>query len=129
MSSSGERGLEQDDTYTHQLFLESGYDEKLMPYTNYTLDFKGIIDYVFASTPLQRVSVLMPIDPQWFVQVRNFAKVFSLFNASDILQNKVQGCPHPHVPSDHVPLLITYVIIPKKCVVYSAYFFDTLSSS
>jgi hypothetical protein len=45
-------------------------------------DFKGIIDYIFYSkqsmTPL---GLLGPLAPEW------------------LRENKVVGCPHPHVPS------------------------------
>jgi len=29
-------------------------------------------------------------------------------------ENKIIGFPHPHVPSDHVPVLVQYVIVPSK---------------
>ena len=39
---------------------------------------------------MQPLGVLGPLDTDWFVQ------------------NKVLGCPHPHVPSDHLPLLVEF---------------------
>jgi CCR4-NOT transcription complex subunit 6 len=52
-------------------------------------DFKGIIDYIFLSRDFMRpLGVLGPLDPEWFRQY------------------KVIGCPHPHIPSDHLPLLV-----------------------
>lgn len=45
-------------------------------------DFKGIIDYIFhSSETMSALGVLGPIDTDWFKD------------------NKVLGCPHPHIPS------------------------------
>ncbi|KAL4659817.1 CCR4-NOT transcription complex subunit 6-like isoform X1 [Arapaima gigas] len=72
---------------THGFQLKSAYGNGLMPYTNYTFDFKGVIDYIFYSQPLLNVlGVLGPVDPTW-------------------LENNVTGCPHSHIPSDHFSLL------------------------
>ncbi len=58
-------------------------------------DFKGIIDYVFYSSPLMRVlGVLGPLDPEW------------------LQSNKIVGCPHPNVPSDHFSLLVEFELNP-----------------
>ncbi|CDW53723.1 CCR4 NOT transcription complex subunit 6 family [Trichuris trichiura] len=77
--------------YTHRLALESAYDANIMPFTNFTNYFKGVIDYVFA-TPrtLIKVGLLGSVDVAWFQQ------------------NKIVGCPHPSIPSDHFPLLVEY---------------------
>ncbi|CAG9787099.1 unnamed protein product [Diatraea saccharalis] len=68
--------------FTHNFKLASAYSEDIMPYTNYTFDFKGIIDYIFYSkqsmTPL---GLLGPLSQDWF------------------REHKVVGCPHPHIPS------------------------------
>jgi len=86
LSSSSER---QSTDYHHPFRLASSYSPDIMPYTNYTYDFKGIIDYIFYNretmTPL---GILGPLDSDW------------------LRENKVQGCPHPHVPSDHFSLLV-----------------------
>ncbi|XP_071515621.1 uncharacterized protein [Panulirus ornatus] len=75
--------------YTHCFRLTAAYDFSIMAYTNYTYDFKGIIDYIFHSTDtMSSLGVLGPIDPDWF------------------RENKVMGCPHPHIPSDHFSLLV-----------------------
>ncbi|KAK3523570.1 hypothetical protein QTP70_002480 [Hemibagrus guttatus] len=72
---------------THGFKLKSAYENGLMPYTNYTFDFKGVIDYIFYSQPLLNVlGVLGPLDPHW------------------LHENNVTGCPHPHIPSDHFSL-------------------------
>ncbi|KAF7697279.1 hypothetical protein HF521_005697 [Silurus meridionalis] len=72
---------------THGFKLKSAYENGLMPYTNYTFDFKGVIDYIFYSQPLLNVlGVLGPLDPHW------------------LHENNIAGCPHPHIPSDHFSL-------------------------
>lgn len=74
---------------SHNLKLDCAYDKDIMPYTNYTFDFKGMIDYIFYSRQLMRtVGILGPLDMDW------------------IKNNRVVGFPHPHVPSDHLPLMI-----------------------
>ncbi|UJR21780.1 hypothetical protein I4U23_024855 [Adineta vaga] len=83
----------------HQFKLNSAYEttaEPIMPYTNFTYDFKGIIDYVFFSSQLMRVlGVLGPLDPEW------------------LQTNKIVGCPHPNVPSDHFSLLVEFELNPS----------------
>ncbi|XP_005178768.1 CCR4-NOT transcription complex subunit 6-like isoform X2 [Musca domestica] len=75
--------------FTHSFKLASAYSEDIMPYTNYTFDFKGIIDYIFyTKTGMVPLGLLGPISNEW------------------LRENKVVGCPHPHIPSDHFPLLV-----------------------
>ncbi|KAF0022632.1 hypothetical protein F2P81_025258 [Scophthalmus maximus] len=77
-----------DGSVTHSFQLKSAYDSNLMPYTNYTYDFKGVIDYIFFSkTHMSVLGLLGPLDSQWLVD------------------NSITGCPHPHIPSDHFSLL------------------------
>ncbi|XP_059378347.1 CCR4-NOT transcription complex subunit 6-like isoform X1 [Carassius carassius] len=72
---------------THGFKLKSAYENVLIPYTNYTFDFKGVIDYIFYSRPqLNVLGVLRPLDTNW------------------LLENNISGCPHPHIPSDHFSL-------------------------
>lgn len=74
---------------SHNLKLECAYEKEVMPYTNYTFDFKGMIDYIFFSRQLMRtVGLLGPLDIDW------------------IKSNRIVGFPHPHVPSDHLPLMV-----------------------
>lgn len=88
---------ERNSDFTHPFRLASSYSPEIMPYTNYTYDFKGIIDYIFYSretmTPL---GILGPLDADW------------------LRDNKVQGCPHPHVPSDHFSLLVELEMAPAR---------------
>lgn len=75
--------------FTHSFKLASAYSEDIMAYTNYTFDFKGIIDYIFyTKTGMVPLGLLGPISSDW------------------LRDNKVVGCPHPHIPSDHFPLLV-----------------------
>lgn len=75
--------------FTHLFKLASAYSEDIMQYTNYTFDFKGIIDYIFYSKQsMIPLGLLGPINSDW------------------LRENKVAGCPHPHIPSDHFPLLV-----------------------
>ncbi|CAD6215637.1 GSCOCG00000449001-RA-CDS, partial [Cotesia congregata] len=75
-------GCDKPNEFIHSFKLASAYSEDIMPYTNYTYDFKGIIDYIFYSklnmTPL---GILGPLSADWF------------------RENSVVGCPHPHIPS------------------------------
>ncbi|XP_052430797.1 CCR4-NOT transcription complex subunit 6-like isoform X2 [Carassius gibelio] len=72
---------------THGFKLKSAYENVLMPYTNYTFDFRGVIDYIFYSRPqLNVLGVLGPLDTSW------------------LFENNIIGCPHPHIPSDHFSL-------------------------
>ncbi|XP_047486442.1 uncharacterized protein LOC125037380 isoform X1 [Penaeus chinensis] len=83
--------------YTHSFKLSAAYDFNIMAYTNYTYDFKGIIDYIFhSSETMSALGVLGPIDTDWFKD------------------NKVLGCPHPHIPSDHFPLLVQLEMRPAS---------------
>lgn len=57
-------------------------------YTNYTYDFKGVIDYIFYPEDwMKPLGILDTVRPSWFEE------------------NKIVGCPHPSVPSDHFLLL------------------------
>ncbi|XP_039275612.1 LOW QUALITY PROTEIN: CCR4-NOT transcription complex subunit 6 [Nilaparvata lugens] len=89
-------GSEKPNEFTHSFKLASAYNEDIMPYTNYTFHFKGIIDYIFYSkqnmTPL---GLLGPLASEW------------------LRENKVIGCPHPHIPSDHFPLLVELEMTPS----------------
>ena len=64
------------------LQLASAYTPEILPFTNYTYDFRGMIDYVFYDTKsLQPLGVLGPFSDEWMAE------------------NKVVGCPHPHIHS------------------------------
>ncbi|XP_063974201.1 CCR4-NOT transcription complex subunit 6-like isoform X1 [Diachasmimorpha longicaudata] len=82
-------GCDKPNEFIHSFKLASAYSEDIMPYTNYTFDFKGIIDYIFYSKQsMVPLGLLGPLSADWF------------------REHKVVGCPHPHIPSDHFPLLV-----------------------
>ena len=71
-----------EEMYNHQFQLNSAIDSDVMPYTNFTYDFKGMIDYIFYPKQTMRpLGILGPVDPLW------------------LKDNKVLGCPHPHLSS------------------------------
>lgn len=75
--------------YDHPFKLVSAYDKDTMPYTNYTDKFKAIIDYIFYSRDsIQLMGLLGPLDKNW------------------LKGNRIRGLPQPHLPSDHLPLLV-----------------------
>ena len=75
--------------FTHTFNMASAYSPDLMPYTNYTFEFKGIIDYIFfPKTTMKPLGILGPISEEW------------------LKEGKIIGCPHPHIPSDHFSLLV-----------------------
>ncbi|KAK0398026.1 hypothetical protein QR680_002394 [Steinernema hermaphroditum] len=87
-----------DDTFCgHGLSLESAIDVNHIPYTNNTADFKGVIDYIFGTShSLLRLGFLGPIDQDW------------------VYHNKIIGFPHAHIPSDHLPIMCHYALIPRN---------------
>lgn len=89
------------DMITHGFKLLDIYEAagSPMPFTNFTFDFKGNIDYILASDSLHVGGVLGPIAPNW------------------ICEQRVVGFPHPHVPSDHLPLMcsLRMPLLDKLC--------------
>lgn len=87
-------------TITHPFKLNSSYDDTehgCLEYSNNTFEFKGIIDYIFYTrNHLRNLSVLAGIDNTWF------------------MENNIVGCPHPNIPSDHIPLLAEYQLYPPN---------------
>ncbi|VUZ42984.1 unnamed protein product [Hymenolepis diminuta] len=81
----------ENNTVHHHFNLDRAYKTSTdgMEYTNMTYDFKGMIDYVFFSRNAFRLlSSLDQIPDSWFASER------------------VVGCPHIHIPSDHFSLLV-----------------------
>eukprot|EP00040_Diaphanoeca_grandis_P024013 m.131422 g.131422 ORF g.131422 m.131422 type:complete len:511 (-) comp29546_c0_seq1:160-1692(-) len=81
---------------THNLNLKSVYTGQ-MPYTNYTHDFTGIIDYLFYSADhIAPTKLLGPINAK---SMQNF-----------------DGCPNPHFASDHFSLAaeLKFLTAPQK---------------
>ncbi|ESO08875.1 hypothetical protein HELRODRAFT_97810 [Helobdella robusta] len=91
-----------DNIFSHNFKLSQAYINDIMPYTNYTFEFKGVIDYIFFSRDCMRcLGVLGPPDQKWF------------------LENKVHGCPHPQVPSDHLPIFAQLELLRSSLIPYS----------
>jgi len=81
--------------FTHPFKIARAYGDDAIPFTNYTFDFKGILDYIFYSkTQMSVMGILGPIDSNW------------------LQENKIAGFPHQHVPSDHLPLLVELELTP-----------------
>ena len=81
----------------HHFPIRSAYEEQQIVYSNFTYDFKGVIDYIFYSFDFLRLQGLLgPVNKDWFQQWR------------------VIGCPNPHYPSDHFPLLCQFELAPFK---------------
>ena len=79
----------------HQFKLKKAYNGQML-YTNYTYDFKGVIDYIFYSSEfIEPLGLLGPISTDWLKQF------------------KVIGCPNPHFPSDHFPLMCEFELLPQ----------------
>ena len=80
---------EKSNEYTHPFRLSTAYSTDIMPYSNYTYDFKGLIDYIFYSkNTMVPLGLLGPVDAEWF------------------RENKILGCPHRDIPSGKFPTLL-----------------------
>ncbi|KJH45936.1 hypothetical protein DICVIV_08014 [Dictyocaulus viviparus] len=68
-------------SFTHSLRLDSAVELSNIPFTNYTLDFKGMIDYIF-STPqsLARLGFLGAFDSTWVAQNKIIGPFFLLLD-------------------------------------------------
>lgn len=85
---------EKSNEFTHPFRLATAYSTDVMPYSNYTYDFKGLIDYIFYSrNTMVPLGLLGPVDSEWF------------------RENKVLGCPHRDIPSGIHNCL--YILIKK----------------
>ncbi|XP_051959606.1 CCR4-NOT transcription complex subunit 6-like isoform X1 [Xyrauchen texanus] len=94
--SCNSKNVKPDGSITHSFQLRSAYEGNLMPFTNYTYDFNGVIDYIFFSkTHMSVLGVLGPLESQW------------------LKDNSITGCPHPHIPSDHFSLLAQLEYLPS----------------
>lgn len=66
-----------------------------LSFTNYTPDFRGVIDYIWYSTnTLQVTGLLGEVDREYL--------------------QRVPGFPNYHFPSDHLALLVEFVVKPKR---------------
>ncbi|KAL3320267.1 CCR4-NOT transcription complex subunit 6-like [Cichlidogyrus casuarinus] len=78
------------DVVRHRFQFDRAHHEgQGVTFTNYTYDFKGMIDYVFFTRKhLRLLGSLDQVPESWFAE------------------NRVMGCPHVHMASDHFPLLV-----------------------
>lgn len=80
----------------HQFNLKHAYSENQIEYTNFTHDFKGMIDYIYYSSDFLTVTGLLgPVSMDYLKQF------------------KIVGCPNPHFPSDHFSLLCEFKLAPS----------------
>ena len=79
--------------------LSSAIASDIMPFTNYTYDFRGMIDYIFYPKHLmQPVGLLGPVDEDW------------------LKENKILGCPQPHITSGNCNLSIFRLYSSLLCI-------------
>jgi len=76
---------------THPFKIKRAGEENTLPFTNFTYEFTGILDYIFYSHEM-----MLPLGELGRVDQDYLAK------------NKVIGFPHPHFPSDHIPLVVEF---------------------
>ena len=81
---------------THPFSLKSSYAQiGELPFTNWTPDFRNVIDYIWYSTStLQITGLLGQVDPGYM--------------------SRVPGFPNYHFPSDHLLLMSEYSVKEKK---------------
>ena len=76
---------------THPFKLSRVAKDNELPFTNFTYDFTGILDYIFyTNEELLALGELGPVDVEY------------------MRKNKVIGFPHPHFPSDHICLVVEF---------------------
>jgi len=76
---------------SHPFELSRVGKENELPFSNYTYDFSGLLDYIFyTKKELVPLGELGPIDMEY------------------LGKNKVVGFPHPHFPSDHICLVVEF---------------------
>lgn len=83
------------DGITHPFGLKSAYSQKDIPWTNYTPDFKDMIDYIWYSQgTLQVEGLLGQVDKEYL--------------------GRVPGFPDWHFVSDHLVLLAEFMVRGRK---------------
>ncbi|CAL8083669.1 unnamed protein product [Calicophoron daubneyi] len=84
------------DTLRHRFAFDRAYNDlQGMRLTNFTYEFKGMIDYVlYTRQHFRLLGSLDQINESWFAE------------------KKIVGCPHVHIPSDHFALLVELELKP-----------------
>ncbi|XP_071829325.1 CCR4-NOT transcription complex subunit 6-like isoform X1 [Apostichopus japonicus] len=81
----------EDGYMNHKFKLARAHQNTPQEFTNFTYEFKGIIDYIFfTKTQMRTLGVLGPVDREW------------------LGQSKIVGCPHTCIASDHFSLLTEF---------------------
>uniref|UniRef100_A0A1I8JFI5 Endo/exonuclease/phosphatase domain-containing protein n=1 Tax=Macrostomum lignano TaxID=282301 RepID=A0A1I8JFI5_9PLAT len=99
-----------DKRFFHQLGLQSCYSGVDTAFTNYTHDFKGVIDYIFAARQHFRVLDCLDGLADWF------------------RSEAVLGCPNAYVPSDHIPLMVRLQLTRQRALTTTATTKDSAAS-
>ncbi|XP_065670642.1 CCR4-NOT transcription complex subunit 6 [Hydra vulgaris] len=81
------KGLE---IITHPFNLSRAGKKNPLPFTNFTYDFTGVLDYIFYTSDINLLGELGQIDSEY------------------LKKNKIIGFPHPHFPSDHIYLVVEF---------------------
>ncbi|CAH8621584.1 unnamed protein product [Schistosoma mattheei] len=85
-------------TLRHRFAFNRAYRESEgMCLTNFTYDFKGMIDYVLYTR-------------QHFRLLGSLDQIYELW----FQEKKILGCPHVHIPSDHFALLVELELMPTN---------------
>ncbi|GAB7361221.1 hypothetical protein MBLNU230_g1283t1 [Neophaeotheca triangularis] len=80
---------------SHPFSLKSAYSQREIPFTNYTVDFQGTIDYIwFSQNALSVTALLGQVDPAYM--------------------RLVPGFPNHHFPSDHLALYAEFAVKQRK---------------
>ena len=82
------------DYISHGLQIGNSYQNVQLHHTNYTLDFKGVIDYILYSR-----------------QHFNCLGVLSALSKDWLEDSRIVGFPHPHIPSDHIPIVAEFELV------------------
>lgn len=87
-----ENGKKQVSEVSHPFTMKRAGED--LPFTNFTYDFTGVLDYIFYTTEMMTpLGELGPIDDDY------------------LRKNKIIGFPHPHFPADHIPLVVEFEFV------------------
>ncbi|GAU95439.1 hypothetical protein RvY_07057 [Ramazzottius varieornatus] len=82
------------DYISHGLQMGNPYQNVPLHHTNYTLDFKGVIDYIlYSRAHFNCLGVLNALSKDW------------------LEDSRIVGFPHPHIPSDHIPIVAEFELV------------------
>ena len=91
LNKLSEKEKKGDEVVTHPFKLCRVAKENELPFTNFTYDFCGVLDYIFyTKDEFVPLGELGPVDYEY------------------LKKNKVIGFPHPHFPSDHICLVVEF---------------------